>query len=131
MPRAESRRVEHFTRGSPGDGHREAPSDFLARLPELLEAWKHDGVGLVLFQAGADPHIADPLGSGFLSDDEPRARDALVFETCRRLGLPVAWNLAGGYQEDDDELPGTAESFRAVLGVHDATMEECVRAYVG
>jgi acetoin utilization deacetylase AcuC-like enzyme len=130
LPRAESRRVEHFTRGSPGYGHHEAPADFLARLPAVLEAWKRDGVGLVLFQAGADPHVNDPVGCKFLTNDQLRARDAAVFEACRRLEMPVVWNLAGGYQEDRRHPEGTAERIRKVLDIHDATMEECVRVYV-
>jgi hypothetical protein len=52
---------------------------------------------VLLYQAGADPHIDDPLG-GWLTDAQLAQRDRLVFETCRELGLPVAWNLAGGYQ---------------------------------
>ena len=42
-------------------------------------------------------------------------RDFLVFDTCRKLGLPVAWNLAGGYQTP----------LRRVLDIHDATMRMC------
>lgn len=50
---------------------------------------------LILYQAGADPHIWDPLG-GILSSEQMSWRDRQVFE---QLGhLPLVWNLAGGYQ---------------------------------
>ena len=131
IPKDEAARVEHYTRQCPhyGSAHSTTPEEFLAHLPVLLEGWKKRGVGLVLYQAGADPHIDDPMGGAFLTNAELRARDAIVFETCRRLGMPVAWNLAGGYQEDDSYPRGSAESIRKVLDIHDATMEECVRVY--
>jgi hypothetical protein len=53
---------------------------------------------LVLYQAGADPHRDDPLG-GSLSTAEIRRRDEIVFEAARAASVPLAWNLAGGYQE--------------------------------
>jgi acetoin utilization deacetylase AcuC-like enzyme len=91
---------------------------FLAALPGLVQ--KFAGCDLVLYQAGADPHIDDPLG-GFLYDDELARRDAIVFAEARKLALPMAWNLAGGYQTP----------LRLVLNIHDRTMIECVRAYLG
>lgn len=50
---------------------------------------------MVLCQAGAAPHIDDPLG-GILSTAQMQARDRTVFQ---QLGAgPLVWNLAGGYQ---------------------------------
>jgi acetoin utilization deacetylase AcuC-like enzyme len=117
-------RVRHFTRGSPGYG--DDPETFLATLAPLLTEWKAEGVDIVLYQAGADPHVDDPLG-GFLTSQQLAERDRIVFTTCRRLGLPIVWNLAGGYQE----RPSAAwpERIRPVLDIHDATMRECVRAF--
>lgn len=131
MPEAEAARLEHYTRGRPNYSVVSTPAEFLAHLPVLLEGWKQKGVGLVLYQAGADPHVNDPVGCKFLTNDQLRARDAAVFEACRRLELPVVWNLAGGYQEDRRHPEGTAERIRKVLDIHDATMEECARVYVG
>jgi hypothetical protein len=59
-----------------------------------------------------------------LSDQRVPSRGAVigervVFETCRELRLPIAWNLAGGYQQP----------LRAVLDLHDTTLLECARAY--
>src|SRR5574337_1884354 len=52
---------------------------------------------LVLYQAGADAHLADPYGAGYLDHAAWVARDCLVFSACRELGLPLVWCLAGGY----------------------------------
>jgi acetoin utilization deacetylase AcuC-like enzyme len=71
---------------------------------------------LLIYQAGADSHIDDPLG-GYLSTMQMEKRDVLVFEACRELGLPVAWNLAGGYQRDADK------TIRPVLALHDNTFK--------
>jgi acetoin utilization deacetylase AcuC-like enzyme len=76
--------------------------------------------GLILFQAGADVHIDDPLG-GVLDSDQIRERDRIVFEAARSAGVPLAWDLAGGYQA----------AISSVVRIHRATMEECVRAYRG
>ena len=74
---------------------------------------------LILYQAGADLHVDDPMG-GVLDSKQMRERDRLVFETAKHVGVPLAWNLAGGYQ-----VPVSK-----VIRLHMATMEECARAYV-
>jgi acetoin utilization deacetylase AcuC-like enzyme len=113
-------RVEHFNFG--GDVRDRTPQGIRAWMQEL--PWIVDGIasrcGLVIFQAGADPHVSDPLG-GFMTSAEMRERDRIVFRTCARRRVPIAWNLAGGYQEP----------FHRVLALHDATMEECVAAFAG
>ncbi|MBP6627551.1 MAG: hypothetical protein KA187_09080 [Arenimonas sp.] len=53
---------------------------------------------LVLYQAGADPHVDDPLG-GFLSTAQLAERDRRVFAGLQAAGIPTAWDLAGGYQQ--------------------------------
>lgn len=52
---------------------------------------------LVIYQAGADAHIEEKLHGGYLNDDDWEARDRLVFQYCARLGFPLVFNLAGGY----------------------------------
>ena len=54
---------------------------------------------LVLYQAGADAHIDDPYGCGYLTTDQLRERDKMVFGLVRRKQLPCVWNLAGGYSD--------------------------------
>jgi acetoin utilization deacetylase AcuC-like enzyme len=87
-----------------------------------FEAWMQQAIDgcrdadLVLYQAGADPHLLDLLG-GILSTQQMRWRDRMVFE---QLGhLPLVWNLAGGYQT----APGTTEAqkLEPVLALHRET----------
>ena len=73
-----------------------------------IEAWSHNlssiiahqfgKCDVVLYQAGADPHVDDPLG-GWLTTEQLFERDRIVFKTLRELRIPCAWNLAGGYQD--------------------------------
>jgi len=93
---------------------------FLAALPKLLKRFADCDV--VLYQAGADPHIDDPLG-GWLTTAQLRRRDETVFAELKRLGVPVAWNLAGGYQRDE------SGGIRPVLDIHDNTLIAFVEAH--
>lgn len=107
--------IEHFTAGA--DYHRPSQAaKFLRALPGIVESMR--GCDLILYQAGADPHIDDPLG-GWLTTDELVERDRIVFETAKTLGVPIAWNLAGGYQEP----------LRNVLDIHDHTLTACWRVF--
>lgn len=115
-------RVRHHTTGTWVDTpplmefeDPEAPERFLRELPGILRGFEAE---LLLYQAGADAHVEDPMG-GWMSSAQMRRRDRIVFETCRSLELPVVWNLAGGYQRD----------FQKVLDLHHATMEECLAVY--
>lgn len=111
---------KHFTAGYEIERPDQAEYFFNAWLPEALQALSSCDV--VLFQAGADPHIMDPYG-GWLETEELRKRDAMVFDAMSAAKVPVAWNLAGGYQvKADGSIP-------AVLEIHDNTMRECVRVY--
>lgn len=99
------------------DWHAAAQAErFLASIPALVGAMSDCDV--MLYQAGADPHIDDPLG-GWLTTAQLRERDRLVFESAKRYGVPIAWNLAGGYQEP----------LSKVLEIHDNTMLECAAVY--
>ncbi|HET8900284.1 MAG TPA: hypothetical protein VFN09_16075 [Rhodanobacteraceae bacterium] len=106
--------VTHITAGA-HYRQREHADAFMASIPRDLD--KLAGCDVVLYQAGADPHLDDPLG-GMLSAEQMRARDALVFRTLRRRGTPVAWNLAGGYQQP----------LGKVVDLHVASMRECLLA---
>ena len=74
---------------------------------------------VLLYQAGADPHVDDPLG-GWMTTEQLMKRDRIVFREARQVGLPVAWNLAGGYQRDADGGIGP------VLAIHRNTMRACI-----
>ena len=122
-------RVLHWTYG------RDVPSgfhwsDFEQQIRQFVNDFavhsEPDGRGL-LYQAGADVHVDDPLGPGptkGMTDDDMRQRDRLIFTLCLDLHIPVVWNLAGGYQKDQHG------GISRVLDLHRATMEECVRCFV-
>ena len=74
---------------------------------------------LLIYQAGADPHINDPLG-GFLTTAELAERDQIVFSAAKAGGIPLVWNLAGGYQEP----------VAHILEIHRNTILACVSTYL-
>lgn len=90
--------------------------EFLGLIPKMVSLMSD--CDIILYQAGADPHINDPLG-GWLTTEQLAERDLIVFTMAKRLGIPVAWNLAGGYQTDDDG------GIRPVLEIHDNTFRIC------
>ncbi len=93
-------------------------SAYLTRLREIVA--RLSDFDVVLYQAGADVHVEDPLG-GVLSTEQMLLRDRIVFEAARRQAIPLAWNLAGGYQNPIER----------VLALHRNTMRACVDAYCG
>lgn len=77
---------------------------------------------LILYSAGADTHIQDPLG-GLLTEEEMGTRDQIMFEIGARLNIPIVFNLAGGYQRDSDGgiskvVKLHLNTFSAALRVH-------------
>ena len=106
--------VLHLTAGKyfHGDDPQSDALEFniwLGHSIDKINAFKPD---LVLYQAGADPHVNDPLG-GFLTDDELRERDQEVFDS---ILAPIAYCHAGGYQ------PATTIFNDPVLAIHRATL---------
>lgn len=73
-------------------------------------------VDVIYYQAGADPHIDDPLG-GTMTSEQLKRRDEIVFETFKALNIPIVWNLAGGYQDP----------IETVLDLHQVTYEIAMR----
>lgn len=87
--------VSHYTFGALPATRATAPS-WLEVLPQMV-AETIGGCDLVLYQAGVDPHVDDPLG-GVLTTEQLALRDRIVFSACRAAGIPMVVNLAGGYQ---------------------------------
>jgi acetoin utilization deacetylase AcuC-like enzyme len=106
--------IVHVSAGA-GWLHEDQATDFLAHVAEDLEAVR--GCDVVLYQAGADAHVDDPLG-GFLDTNQLLERDRLVFDGLRALRIPTAWDLAGGYQEP----------LSAVIAIHVNTMRAAAGA---
>jgi len=121
-------RVPHWTYGRdvPSGYHR---TNFETQIRQFINSFAKQaepGGRVLLYQAGADVHVNDPLGPGptkGMTDDDMRQRDRLIFTLCRDLRIPVVWNLAGGYQRD--QLGGISK----VLELHRATMVECVACF--
>ncbi|MGB0132846.1 hypothetical protein [Dokdonella sp.] len=107
--------VEHYSAGAWWDQVEQAER-FLGEIPAIMQRFSNCDV--LLYQAGADPHVNDPLG-GWLTTAQLRQRDRLVFTISKQMGLPIAWNLAGGYQTD----------LGKVIEIHDNTMLECLAAF--
>jgi acetoin utilization deacetylase AcuC-like enzyme len=58
----------------------------------------------VIYDAGVDIHINDDLGHLSISTEGVYQRDCMVFDICKRKGLPVAAVIGGGYQRNIDAL---------------------------
>lgn len=114
---AERDLTPHYTVGAARYQSRDAVA-WLNVLPDLVDEMFGD-CDLVLYQAGADPHVDDPFG-GFLTTEQLHERDQIVFRVLHARRVPVAWNLAGGYQSP----------LRKVLDIHDNTMQACVREFL-
>lgn len=112
-------KVRHVTAGLQTRRARDAPR-FLRELPALVRAF--EACQVLLYQAGADPHVDDPLG-GWMTTPQLAERDRIVFETAKSIGLPVAWNLAGGYRRD------ASGGIAPVLEIHRNTMRACAAVY--
>ena len=87
--------IKHYTFGAEGIGASNA-EEWLSGLEKKLKAFKD--VDIIFYQAGGDVHISDSLG-GVLTSEQMKRRDELVFSTFKKLGIPVVWNMAGGYQD--------------------------------
>ena len=74
------------------------------------------GADLILYNAGVDGHIDDPLG-GLHTTEELAERDHTIFE---KLGhRPLVFSLAGGYQSVTGDTE--AERLEPVLALHRQT----------
>ena len=91
MPKPPSNIDLHLADGTTDD-------DYLAILEKNLMHALHDfHPDLLFYVGGADPYREDQLGGLALTIEGLGRRDALVFEHARRLRVPVAITLAGGY----------------------------------
>lgn len=76
--------------------------------------------GIILYQAGADNWVGDPLG-GTLTMQELFQRDTLTFNLAKEFGIPIVANLAGGYARD----------YEHTLAIHMNTGEAMKATYLG
>jgi len=100
----------------------EQARDYLAGVYALRSQLREFAPQLILYQAGADTHVNDPLG-GLLTSEQMSERDRAVFSMARELEIPLSWNLAGGYQvERDGSIPRVVE-------LHLATFEQALSVW--
>jgi len=59
---------------------------------------------LVFYNAGVDPHRDDRLGRLALTDHGLAEREAIVLDSCRRAGLPLACVVGGGYGDRVEDV---------------------------
>lgn len=112
--------ISHFTAGASYSSPRQSEI-FLSTLESVIRK-TFVGCDLVMYQAGADVHIDDPLG-GWLTTEQIIQRDRIVFETLKDMRIACAWNFAGGYQKEADG------SIPKVIEIHTNTLRECVSVY--
>jgi acetoin utilization deacetylase AcuC-like enzyme len=100
----------------------EQASAYLAAVGGLRARLQDFRPQLILYQAGADTHVDDPFG-GLLTTEQMRTRDRRMLTIARELSIPLAWNLAGGYQvESDGSIPRVVE-------LHLNTFEEALSVW--
>ena len=116
--------IKHWTFGDQYTSRTFNQTDLLDNLARTIDGMADEGVELILYQAGADPHKNDPLG-GLMTSAEMRERDAFVFKECMAHGMPVVFDFSGGYQRDANG------GIEPVLELHRATAEEAIRALAG
>lgn len=95
--------------------------EFLEAIPEMVAEMADCGV--ILYQASADPHVEDPCG-GWLTTEQLAERDRRVFAAAAERGVPIAWNLAGGYQRS------VLGSLEPLLEIHRNTMFACYETFL-
>lgn len=98
-----------------GDGDERYLAEMRKHFPALFRKFRPD---IVFYVAGADPLAGDKLGGLELTKEGLLARDELVLEGARSLGIPVAVVFAGGYPPDVED----------VVSIHLNTIRAAVRA---
>jgi acetoin utilization deacetylase AcuC-like enzyme len=83
-----------------GEGDAAYLAQLRAHIPKIYKEFRPD---LVIYLAGADPYEKDQLGGLLLTKAGLKERDKVVIENARRLGIPVAVVLAGGYAAEIED----------------------------
>jgi histone deacetylase 11 len=79
-------------------------------LPPALDEVRPD---LVLFNAGSDPFVDDPLARFRLTRNDLADRDLFVISMVRERGIPLAMVLSGGYSAESWRIH--ADSIEGIL----------------
>lgn len=123
-----SEKILHITFGKHFDYRKQKPGNsFAFKYLKCLERGggverQLQGVDLIIYQAGADVHVDDPYG-GVLTTEQIYLRDKMMFSIAKVMGIPITWNLAGGYQVSEDG------SIDKVLEIHLNTFKAAREIY--
>jgi len=90
---------------------------FLGAVERGVEEALAHGPELAFYVAGADAYAGDRLGRLGVSREGMARRDALVFDACAAVGVPVAVVMGGGYADPVEET----------VAIHLATVEAAAR----
>ncbi len=107
----------------PGDIDIELPDGtddraYLDALADVLPAIEAHRPDLLLYLSGADPLREDKLGRLALTHEGLAERDRMVFQMCRRRGIPVSIAIGGGYAVPiEASVKGYANTFRVAREV--------------
>ena len=78
-----------------------ADAEYLAAAEAgLARSFEEGKPDFAFYLAGADPFAGDRIGRLAVSKAGLAERDRMVFDACRRAGIPFAVTMAGGYGKD-------------------------------
>ena len=84
---------------------RDSDDDFLKKSERALqECIKDHAIDFVIYNAGTDCLVGDPLGNLNVSAEGIVKRDELVFKQCLDNEIPVVMIMSGGYQQSNAEV---------------------------
>jgi acetoin utilization deacetylase AcuC-like enzyme len=89
--------------------------DYKKALLEGFNCAREWSADLIIYQAGADTHVDDPMSTGILNTEQMLERDRMVFAHFHKSGIPIFFVIAGGYQTPIEEklLPLHLNTFKA------------------
>lgn len=100
---------------------------------EDIDRWKNSftwrmeemaaGVDIIIYNAGADPHIDDPLG-GIFTTEALKDRDSIIFSAAADHKIPIVVSLAGGYQDPIDPVLEIHDNMYKMAKKHDPAGKE-------
>lgn len=97
---------------------RDGPQAYVPALEQIERLIDRCAPDVVLYQAGADSHEADPKNLSGFSADDLIARDRLVFRMVRQRRIPLVFVVAGGYQRAE-----------AIARINEATVRCALEAF--
>jgi acetoin utilization deacetylase AcuC-like enzyme len=88
-------------------------SEYLGKVKEALESVLRFAPELILYQSGVDGLKSDRLGRLALTAEGLGQRDDLLIGTAKRMGVPLAITLGGGYSDPvESTVSAHANTFR-------------------